>query len=432
MILKAKERGGGKALGDYLLRQGDNEHVELHEMRGFLADDLPSALKEIDAISRATRAKNCLFSMSFNPPPSARVSVEKFESAIEAVERKLGLEGQPRAVVFHEVDGRRHAHCVWSRIDAERMVAIPLPHYKLKLRDVSREQFIENGWQLPRGYINSKERDPAKFSLVEWQQAKRSGQDPRALKAMFAECWAASDSGKAFAAAIKARGYTLARGDRRGHVAVDYRGEVYAVARYAGVKTKDVRSRLGDGQDLPSVAKAKDEHAQRMTDMLRRHVADANEKRRLETERLALRRREIVERQRQQRTELLKTHAARHATETRERSARFPRGLRGFWDRLTGKHSKVRQQNEREAEASTLRDRAERDRLITRQLVERKPLHEQILRMRQDHREQVAELHRDIADFGRMRATPTTRETFTRAAEPSRSRSRERDRDFER
>lgn len=33
MIVKSKERGGGKAPGDCLLRQGDDEHVELHDLR---------------------------------------------------------------------------------------------------------------------------------------------------------------------------------------------------------------------------------------------------------------------------------------------------------------------------------------------------------------------------------------------------------------
>src|SRR5262245_59141204 len=141
MIIKAKERGDGRQLGHYLLRTDTNEHVEVHSLRGYSSDHLPTALQEIDAVAKGTRAKNCLFSLSLNPPPGERVPVEKFESAIEAVERKLGLEGQPRAVVFHEVDGRRHAHVVFSRIDAERMVAIQLSHYKLKLRDVSKQQF---------------------------------------------------------------------------------------------------------------------------------------------------------------------------------------------------------------------------------------------------------------------------------------------------
>src|SRR5690606_27871390 len=114
--------------------------------------------------------------------------------------------------------------------------------------------------------------DPFNFTLQEWQQAKRAGHDPKAVKQLFAECWAISDSGKAFAQALKSRGYTLARGDRRGYVAVDYRGEVYAIARYAGVPTKQVRERLGDASQLPSVEQAKDEIARRMSGMLKIHA----------------------------------------------------------------------------------------------------------------------------------------------------------------
>ena len=120
MIIKAKERGGGRQLGLYLLRD-TNENAEVHELRGFVSDDLPSALHEIDAIGRGTKAKNYFFSVSLNPPPDQKVRVETFERAIDQIERKVGLEGQPRAIVFHEKDGRRHAHVVWSRIDAENM-----------------------------------------------------------------------------------------------------------------------------------------------------------------------------------------------------------------------------------------------------------------------------------------------------------------------
>lgn len=78
MILKAKERGGGKQLGQYLLKEDTNEHVEVHELRGFMSEDLPSALGEIDAISRGTRAKKPLFSLSLNPPPNEEVSTQLF------------------------------------------------------------------------------------------------------------------------------------------------------------------------------------------------------------------------------------------------------------------------------------------------------------------------------------------------------------------
>ena len=175
MILKAKERGGGQQLARYLLAVRDNDHVELHEVRGFASEDLRGAFSEADAIAAGTRCEKHLFSMSLNPPEGAQASIEAFEQAIDEVERKLGLENQPRAIVFHEKDGRRHAHAVWSRIDAERMRAINLPHHKIKLRDVSRKLYMEHGWDMPRALQDRSLRDPLAFTRAEWQQAARAG-----------------------------------------------------------------------------------------------------------------------------------------------------------------------------------------------------------------------------------------------------------------
>ena len=73
MILKAKERGDAGQLARYLLAMRDNEHVELHEVSGFVSDDLIEAFSEADAIAKGTRCKNYLFSMSLNPPEGADV-----------------------------------------------------------------------------------------------------------------------------------------------------------------------------------------------------------------------------------------------------------------------------------------------------------------------------------------------------------------------
>jgi hypothetical protein len=133
-------------------------------------------------------------------------------------------------VVFHEKEGRRHCHAVWSRIDAETMTAKPMSFYKNKLREVSRQLYLENGWQMPRGLIDPKDRDPRNFTLDEWQQAKRSGRNAGDLKEMIQEAWATSDSGTTFSHALEERGLYLARGDRRGHVAVTFEGEVISIA----------------------------------------------------------------------------------------------------------------------------------------------------------------------------------------------------------
>jgi hypothetical protein len=131
------------------------------------------------------------------------------------------------------------------------MKAIPLPHYKRKLMSLSRELYIEHGWEVPAGFEDWRQRDPLNFSREESGQAKRVKRDAQALKTLFQQCWQQSDSRSAFAAALWAEGYCLARGDRRGFVAVDAAGEVYSLSRWCGVRTKELRARLGDPMDLP-------------------------------------------------------------------------------------------------------------------------------------------------------------------------------------
>ncbi|MEP1421064.1 MAG: hypothetical protein ABJK59_04770 [Erythrobacter sp.] len=120
MILVGNSRGGARNLADHLMKD-ENDHVSVHELRGFAADDLHGAMNETYAISRGTKCEKFFFSLSLNPPPNERVETPVFDDAIARVEDRLGLTGQPRAIVLHEKDGRRHAHAVWSRIDAETM-----------------------------------------------------------------------------------------------------------------------------------------------------------------------------------------------------------------------------------------------------------------------------------------------------------------------
>ncbi|MEO0772963.1 MAG: relaxase/mobilization nuclease domain-containing protein, partial [Pseudomonadota bacterium] len=304
MILKAKERGDGVQLGRYLMAMRDNDHVELHEVRGFVSEDLIEAFHEADAIAKGTRAKNHLFSLSLNPPPEEQVSIDSFETAIGRIEGELGLDGQPRAIVFHEKDGRRHAHAVWSRIDGEEMKAINLPFYKLTLTGISRDLYREHGWDMPRGLQDRNQRDPLSFSREEWQQAKRKRQDPRAIKEAMREAWAGSDNRRSFEAAMQERGFSLAKGDSRGFVAIDWRGEVYSLSRGTGVKTKDLQSRLGDPKELPSTDEAKIQLSESMTPKLKIWAEEAQEKAHQENLAAKYQREQMVQRQRHLRAQL--------------------------------------------------------------------------------------------------------------------------------
>ena len=399
MILKGNQRAGAKQLAIHLLRTDENDHVDVHDIRGFIAADLTGALREAYAISRATKCRQFLFSLSLSPPETENVPIAVFEKAIDDIEERLGLTGQPRAIVFHEKQGRRHAHCVWSRIDASGLKAINLPHYKLKLRSVSRQLYIDHDWHMPSGLVNSAERDPRNFTRAEWQQAKRASLDPRTLKEMFQECWAASDSPKAFANALAARGFTLAQGDRRGYVAVDFRGEVYAVARLLNVRSKELKAKLPDAGELPSVTKVKQDVAERLTGLFSRHVDEANAVFEKRWRPLETRHARMVADHREARAVLIAGQSARTKDETLNRSQRLPRGLRAVWSWVTRRTARIHRENEREAVQAMARDADERQSLVTAQLTERRRLQGEIRQVRHMHTREVARLHRDIAAY---------------------------------
>lgn len=392
MILKASQRGGAKQLALHLQRTDDNDHIEIHEVRGFISDNLTEAMKEAYAVSRGTRCKQFLFSVSLNPPEDQDVKIEIFEDAIERIETKTGLSGQPRVIVFHEKEGRRHAHAVWSRIDAETMTARNMSLFKSKLKDIARDLYLENDWKMPRGFMNSQERDPRNFSLDQWQQAKRMGYNARDLKAMLQECWAVSDSRAAFTQVLQERGLTLAKGDRRTHVAVTHDGEVLSIARYVGKKAKEITAKLGKPDDLPGIDRAKAQFAKDMRQTFRRHVNEAKERKRRAMEPLENRRQAMVQEHRQERAKLSRKQKDRLDVETCLRSARLQSGMRGIWQRLSGEYTRIRKQNEQETYAAFQRDRRQREVLIFAQMHDRRNLQRQIKTVRKQH----ADLFRDI------------------------------------
>lgn len=422
MILKGNERGNGKQLALHLLNEHDNEHVEVHEVRGFVSEDVTGAFKESYAISKGTKCRNHLFSLSLNPPENENVSIEMFEAAINKAEEQVGLVGQPRAIVFHEKHGRRHAHCVWSRIDADTMTARNLSHYKNKLQSVSREMYLEHDWKMPPGLSKSRQSDPRNFSLEEWQQCKRMGKNARDLKTMMQDCWAISDSAAGFQNALKERGLVLAKGDRRGHVAVTHEGEVLSISRYVGKRAKEVRERLGDAENLPGVDDAKNQIAKDMRTTFQRHAAE------IKTQKM--RDRQITEQQRAKmitahQAERRKLQAAQHArwnSETLQRSARLNKGIKGVWQRVTGQHKRIQQQNTQEAFAALKRDREQRETLIFAQSKDRREIEARIKATKERHVKTLQAFRDDQRRYRQLQRNPKT--TLQKSFEASKAKSK--------
>ena len=404
MIFYASVRGNADELAKHLLNAEENEHVTVHDIRGFVADDLAGALMEAYAISKGSRCKQFLFSLSLNPPEYADVPLEDFEAAIEEIERKLGLLNQPRVVVFHEKKGRRHCHAVWLRLKASdfnprRMVGVQMAHFKYKLMDISRALFRKYGWKLPKGMERKQDKNPYNLSREEYRQATRLAEDPQALKLLFRQSWETTDSKQTFARFLSENGFFLAQGDRRGYVAVDLAGKVYSLSKWIDIPTRDLKARLGPHEQLPTLEKARAFIAERMTSSLRQHIeqvkAEAKEKRLPLVQEIRL----ITVQHRKDRADLIYRQEQRRREETKVRVARFATGVAGIWERATGEYKKKCAFNVAEIKACRERDRKELHILVRSQLIERQGLEKTVKFYREEHRMEVFRLRQEIARY---------------------------------
>ena len=235
MILKGSQRANGADLATHLMNAFDNETVEIAEIYRTVATDLHGAFTEMQATATGTKARNYLYSLSINP--SAPLTRDQYNEAIAVIEDRLGLTGQPRAIVFHVKDGREHCHVVWSKIDAANMKAINMAYDHSKLCDLSCELAHKYDLDLPPGLKAWEakartEKDYLEATMAENAIAKETAITPEQRQKDITAAYNQSDTGKAFQIALVETGYILAQGDKRRYVVVDRFGKVHSLTRY--------------------------------------------------------------------------------------------------------------------------------------------------------------------------------------------------------
>ena len=377
MILKGSERGGAKNLAVHLLNDKDNDHIEIHKISGFMANDVEGALAEIYATSRATQCSNFMFSLSLSPPKGEIVSVEDFDNAVKQAAAKLGLSNQPHVVLFHEKYGRRHCHAVFSRIDCDLMKGINLSYYKKLLYELSHELFLTHGWEVPTGYKNHKLSNKLNYGLDEYQTAKRAKRDPQQLKSILIDCWEQSDSKNSFEAAIKEHGFYLCKGSRRGLVLVDVQGNVYSLSRWINTKSKHLKVRLGEPDLLPTVETVLD----KIRKNLGKHALDSLAKINLDyAEKLKSLNHQVkrlVESQREERLELNFQHIQQKQAFAKERR-KTEKPLKSLWNWVNGNRKAIIESIKLEVEAVETQHNLKNLQLISTHLQERQKLQTKI------------------------------------------------------
>jgi hypothetical protein len=212
------------------------------------------------------------------------------------------------------------------------------------------------------------------------------------LKQMFKQAWQDSDNQQSLQNALKNHGFWLAKGDRRGFVAVDYKGEVYLLSRWMDVKTKELKQHLNQPEHLPSVQEVKVEIGQSMGDALKKHIDNVHQQRKHEYAPLKRTVQTLKTHHHNQRDTLKNNQEARWQQEEHQRIARLPKGLSGIWQRITGKYQKIKVQNE-------VRDSDEKHALINQQLMERQRLQERIILVRDRYNQDMLELRKDIGHY---------------------------------
>lgn len=98
--------------------------------------------------------------------------------------------------------------------------------------------------------------------------------------------------------------------------------------------------------------------------------------------------------------------------ETALRASHLNKGVRGLWDRITGRHAKQTKANEYDALAALQRDRREKDTLIARHLDEREVFHMLARQQKQTHAKDMEQLHRDIAAYQQGKAPAELKSHF--------------------
>lgn len=269
-------------------------------------------------------------------------------------------------------------------------------------------------------------KNPLNYTLVEFQQAKRIGvDDPREIKQIFHEAFRQSDNAKAFKAALEDSGFYLARGDRRGMVAVDLHGKVFSVPRWAGIKTKELRTKFPDPGNLQPVDAVEASIKQNLKDKMRQHMTETLRAFRAELAPIYAERKTLVAGQRVARNKLKQQQSIRAKQEAKHRSERYRSGLLGVYDLLIGKQRAIRKENEADLLICRLRDRNERESLFKAQMKSRRSIQDKIELARIAERKKRKALSKKIADVLNI-----TRELSKQPERGERSRGRDRSFDF--
>lgn len=254
------------------------------EILNSAAPDLRAAMADMQLARDASRADSAFLHAYLSP--SRDMSRDELRQAAQVVLRHFGAEDHQAALVFHDKprrsgEGNSHVHIVVGRVGPDGQV-LPAGFEKIRLETACRiiEHDLKEQPTLGRHHAsavkwcrkNGREdvarwletaygRHPSKPTSVaspdKRQALERQGVVLGTVRETVVAAWTASDSPKAFAAAMAAEGIQIAPGEKAGVFVVSVGGiEVGALDRIVKQKRREVAAKM-EGFENVSAAETK-------------------------------------------------------------------------------------------------------------------------------------------------------------------------------
>ena len=279
MIIKGGSRSNGAQLGRYLMETGENAEVNVLELPDS-ARSVEEAVRDMERMGKATRGEKVLYHAQINPNPGETMWKGDWIRSADILAEKLGMEGQPRVIVYHLKEGylegaREHAHVVFQRTDVEKGRLISDSHNYRKHEAASRQIEQELGHEpvptVDRGtsYTQEEARKarqlPAPTQLIRREGSAQTtyvpdgqygpyrsgrGANPKEVRAFVTTAYQRARGPEEFQDYLWAAKLQIAIGERRAYSLIDEFGNDYTLARMTeGARTSDLKRFLGPVQE---------------------------------------------------------------------------------------------------------------------------------------------------------------------------------------
>lgn len=276
MIARVADRGTSfVGAGKYYLHDKEastSERVAWTYIHNIATDDPEKAMRYMaytamhsDYLKHEAGVSNCgrkatagavySFSLSWSPEEAPLPDYMK-QAGLDTLVY-LGLIEHEAVMVAHQDTDHPHVHVIANLVHPENGKTVVPAYDYLTLSTWAEAYEKEHGKIYCEQRVINNElrreqaRDGRQLGLVKHRESKHAKSE------LIRQLYEQSDNGKAFRAALNEQGFTLARGDRRGFVLVDDRGQISSLSRQIkGQRAADIRARLQDivQEELPAAS----------------------------------------------------------------------------------------------------------------------------------------------------------------------------------